>query len=41
MKKGQRILIDGYNVIYADEDLRRLLEPNSERARAELVEVEG
>jgi predicted RNA-binding protein with PIN domain len=37
MGKGQRILIDGYNLIYADEALRRLLERGPEAARTELV----
>ncbi|MBI4719633.1 MAG: NYN domain-containing protein [Chitinivibrionia bacterium] len=35
------MLIDGYNVIHADDAMRRLLEPDSERARAELVERLG
>jgi predicted RNA-binding protein with PIN domain len=38
MSGGQKILIDGYNVIHADRHLKSLLDPDSEQARTALIE---
>lgn len=39
MSNSQKILIDGYNVIHADPEMKRLLDPSPERARAKLIEL--
>ena len=38
-KKAQRIIVDGYNVIFAWEDLRALAEKSIDAARARLVDM--
>ena len=38
MDNSQKILIDGYNVIHADPEMKRLLDPSPENARVLLVE---
>ncbi len=38
MKKRQKVIIDGYNVIHADESLRSRAASDLERARAALIE---
>lgn len=41
MTRAQQIIIDGYNVIYTDNDLRRIACTNLEAARKELIVLLG
>ena len=38
MDKAQKMLVDGYNVIYADSVLKRYAKKDLNRSRAELIE---
>jgi predicted RNA-binding protein with PIN domain len=38
MNKPQKMLVDGYNVIYADTELKRYAQKDLNRSRAELIE---
>jgi predicted RNA-binding protein with PIN domain len=38
MEKAQKIIVDGYNLIYADGELKRYAEKDMNRSRAELIE---